>query len=116
REALTLQPLGVEADVPGGEPAAGERLELGELLERRRAGRGGELAQEIEHLAYAVRHAGRERVLGVVGEVEQPRRLVPALEDLLDHARVVPAGGAGAPVRGARHPRLVEIAPQVLRL
>ena len=106
----------MEADVPSGEPVADERLELGEFLERRGPRRGGELAQELEHLGDAVRHAGRERVLGVVREVEQPRRLVPALEDLLDHGRVVPAAGGGSPVRGARHPGLVEVAPQAFRL
>src|SRR5207302_775316 len=71
---------------------------------------------ELEHLGDAVRHAGRERVLGVVREVEQPGRLVPALEDLLDHGRVVPAAGGGSAVRGARHPGLVEVAPQAFRL
>ena len=114
REALALQPLGVEADVPGGELAAGEGLQFGELRLRGGARGAGELVQEFQHLIRAVRHARGERVVRVVVEIQQARGLVAALEDLLHHRRVVPAPGVRALVRGARGPGFVERAPQRL--
>jgi hypothetical protein len=75
------------------------------------AGRG-QLVQELQHLVHAVRHARGERVLGVVGEIQQPRRLVAPAQDVLHHRRVVPAAGGRSLVGGARHPRLVEGAAQ----
>ena len=116
REPLALQPLGVEAHVPGGQRPARERLELGELGTRGGARRGRQLVQERQYLLDAVRHAGGECVLGVVAEVEQPRRFVAAAQDLLHHRGVVPAPGGRPLVGGARGPGLVEVAPQRLGL
>ena len=102
REALALQPLGVEADVPGGELAAGEGLQLRELRLRGGARGAGELVQEPQHLLGAVRHARGERVVGVVLEIQQPRGLVAALQDLLHHRASCPNGRAFGPCSEAR--------------
>ncbi len=91
---------------PGVEPAAGELLELAEFA----LGSGPRglrhVAQELQHLVHAARHAPRQRIGCIVGEVEQLRGLVPQAQQVFHHLAVVElcrvrAGGGGACAPGA---------------
>src|SRR6185437_2325803 len=88
--ALALQPLRIEADVPGLELAPGEGLELLELLHRRRPRRARQLLEKLHDFRHGVRHAGGEGVLRIVAETENARRLVTLAQDLLHDRRVIP--------------------------
>ena len=50
-----MQPLGVEAHVPGSEAASGEGFELCEFLHRGGARRAGQIVQELQNLLDGVR-------------------------------------------------------------
>ena len=113
-EPLALQLLGVVGHVPGLEPPAGEGLELLVFTLGRGAAQASELSQELEDFVRIPRHLGGERVLGEVREPGQVRGLVPQREDLGHQRCVVPLAGVRPLVRGARHPGLVELAPQRL--
>ena len=109
---LALQPLGPVADIPGSELGAGEHLEFAQLPLGRRTAGHAQLLEEREHLPGGLRHPRREGVVGVAGEIQQPRELVAHAQDVLHHRRVVPLRRRGRLVRRARRPGLVERAAQ----
>src|SRR5690606_40350839 len=92
-EALLLQSLAVEADVPRLELACREPLELLELATRDRARLRCELFEECSNLRDRARHLRRERILGIVLEADERGELLTQLQDLLHQAPVVPALG-----------------------
>jgi len=115
-QALALHPLGEECDVPRLQRPPCERLQFRELARGGRAAHACQLAKEAEHLGGLMRHLGRQRVLGEIGETDQTRGLVAQREDLRHQRCVVPAPGVRASVRCARDPRFVELATQRLGL
>ena len=115
-QAAVLQALGIIGDVPGIERSPGVGLELGQLGHGARARRARKFPQEVANLPYAAGHAVGERVLGIRGKIEQPRRFVAQPHDVFQHRRIVVTARGRPPVRSARAPGFVEHAPERRRL
>ena len=115
-EAALLQPLAEEREVPGLELAPGKLLEIRELPARGRPAAPRQVVQKPQHLLAALRHAGRQRIVGEALEAQQLGELVAQRQYLGDDRVVVEAARAGAELGGARDPGLVDVAPQLRAL
>ncbi len=91
---------------------SGEGFELGEFTQRGGPGRAGELMEEFDDLRDGARHPGRQRVVRIAAEIEQPRGLVTQAQNIFHHLGIVPATGIRSFVRRTRRPGFVEGAPQ----
>ena len=79
----------------------GEGAQLRQLLLGLRAGALGQIAQEADHLLRALRHFGRQRLVGVGIEAQQLSQLVAQRQRFRHHFAVVPFTGVRPLIGGA---------------
>ena len=110
-ESALLQAFAIESNVPGVQLAPGELFEIGELLTSGRHAAPRQVAQETEHLLAALRHPGRERIVGEAVESEQLREFVTQRQQLGDEGTIVEATRARANFGASRDPGFVNVMP-----